>query len=128
MTRNYSSLEEAKKILSILLESDRSPPIPQSAAEISTNVHFTAQRDFPYLPIPFKETESIAALKAIEGGIASALAKLRYNLDSAPSLTINLEKATAFLFQAYLATVGGYGKLDPEVKPLLKGKKAQSPR
>lgn len=36
-------------------------------------------------------------------------------------VTIDLEKTTAFLFQAYLATVGVLGKFDPEVKKLLKG-------
>jgi hypothetical protein len=120
---SYSSLEEAKKILSNLLESDTSPSIPPQAAKISADVRFIAARDFPYLPIPFKETETIAALKAIEGGIANALASVRYGLSNPPSLTINLEKATAFLFQAYLATVGGHGKLDPQVKQLLKGKR-----
>jgi hypothetical protein len=118
----YSSLEEAKRILTLLLQqSDKSPPIPSKAAEISKNVRFTAERDFPYLPIPFKETETIAALKAIEAGIASAIASVRYELASPPCITINLAKATGFLFQAYLATVGGRGKLDPEVKSLLKG-------
>ena len=36
-------------------------------------------------------------------------------------VNVNLEKTTAFLCQAYLATVGGLGKLDPKVKTLLKG-------
>ncbi|TDZ41528.1 hypothetical protein CTRI78_v009569 [Colletotrichum trifolii] len=38
----------------------------------------------------------------------------------ARSINVGLDKSTAFLIQAYLATVGGFGKLDPEVKSLLK--------
>jgi len=121
----YSSLIEAKRILDILCELAALLSLPLKVVETCKDVLFTAERDFPYFPIPFKETETVAALKAIEGSIASALSSVRYGDQNPPRVTVNLEKATAFLFQAYLATVDGYGKLDPEVKSLLKGKYLQ---
>ena len=39
---------------------------PQAVGHLS-NVKFTAKRELPYFPIPLKETEVTAALKAIEG-------------------------------------------------------------
>ena len=117
----YSSLIEAKRILDILCELAALLSLPPKVVEICKDVLFTAERDFPYFPIPFKETETVAALKAVEGSVASALSSVRYGDPNPPRVTVNLEKATAFLFQAYLATVGGHGKLDPEVKLLLKG-------
>jgi hypothetical protein len=37
------------------------------------------------------------------------------------SINVDLERATAFLFSTYLATVGGMDKSNPKVKKLLKG-------
>jgi hypothetical protein len=120
-SRKYSSIEETKRILGIVLSSADLLSLPSGVIAISSNVLFTTERDYPYFPIPFKETETAAALKALEGSLASILSVVRYGWSSPPLVTINLEKVTAFLFQAYLATVGGYGKLDARVKSFLKG-------
>jgi hypothetical protein len=117
----YSSRAETKRIFDHLCASSFTFPLPPDVVLTSRQVHITANRDFPYFPIPFKETETTAALKAVEGCLASVLSTLRYGFASPPRVIVSLEKTTAFLFQAYLATVGGFGKLDPEVKPLLKG-------
>lgn len=123
---SYSSVEETKDIFESLftyfLGDDVS--LPAEILDLKGNVHFKAQRDFPYFPVPFKETETAAALKGIEGCLAAALMDLREGGQRKNrQVTIDLEKATAFLFQAYLATVGGLGKLDPSVKTLLKGER-----
>jgi hypothetical protein len=116
----YSSVQEAKRIVALLLELVSLPP--EIVSSLEHNVSFTSSRDFPYFPIPFKETELAAALKAIEGSVASALAGLQDESAKDLRITVNLERTTAFLFQAYLATVGGQGKLDRGVKQYLKGK------
>jgi hypothetical protein len=103
-----------------LYPNDTKALVPQVHEQLR-NVYFTATRDYPYFPIPFKETETASALKAIEGITAAALATLKDGATThEPAVTVDLEKTTAFLFQTYLATVGGLGKLDPQVKSLLK--------
>jgi hypothetical protein len=119
--RDYSSLEETKRIFDYLCSLDYEPSSPGAIQEIRKNVEFFASRDAPYFPIPFKETEVTSALKGIEGSLASALWDTRGKGEASHKVNISLEKATAFLFQAYIANVGGYGKLDPEAKKFLKG-------
>ncbi|KAF9878661.1 caib baif family enzyme [Colletotrichum karsti] len=112
----YSAVAETRRILDFVLSSVE---VPSEAERISKNVSFTSSRNSPYFPIPFKETELASALKAIEGGVAGALAATKYG-DGQRRVTVSLEKSTAFLIQAYLATVGGFGKLDREAKKFLK--------
>jgi hypothetical protein len=120
----YSSIEETKAIFELLfsLYPDDVISLPPEIRELRNNVRFKSARDSPYFPVPFKETETGAALKAIEGSLAAALADLKAGGQrSDRNVTIDLEKTTAFLFQAYLATVDGLEKLDPAVKAKLKG-------
>ncbi|OAQ98069.1 hypothetical protein LLEC1_02310 [Akanthomyces lecanii] len=117
----YSSKEETMRILQYLLGIFDPISLPIEVASRQAKVHFTAERDQPYFPIPFKETETTAALKAIEGTVAALLAETDGNENAKNAqVHVSLEKTTAFLFQAYLARVGGLGKLDKEVKALLK--------
>ena len=124
MDSSYSSIAESQKILGqicdqFLIDTDS---LPVEIRQKRSNVHFKAEHDFPYFPIPLKETETAAALKAIEGSIVALLADIKNGSTATErQVDVDLEKTTAFLFQAYLATVGGLGKLDPAVKNLLKG-------
>jgi hypothetical protein len=96
--------------------------LPQESIPHIKRVDFsTANTGSPYFPSPLKQTEAISALKAVEAGVASSVADLK---DGAASRSINvdLERATAFLFSTYLATVGGMDKSNPKVKKLLKGR------
>ncbi|KAK2768869.1 hypothetical protein FQN54_000729 [Arachnomyces sp. PD_36] len=123
MAGPYSSVKEAETIFDLLfgLYTNDCISLPPEVRKQKDNVHFKAHRDFPYFPIPFKETETAAALKGIEGLLAAALADLREgDQQTRRRLQIDLEKTTAFLFQAYLATVAGLGKLDADVKKMLK--------
>ncbi|CAK7206203.1 hypothetical protein SEUCBS139899_008990 [Sporothrix eucalyptigena] len=117
----YSSLEETRRVLSLILNLVTLPKDVETTVQTQTT--FTADVDFPYFPIPFKESETAAALKAIEASFAVALQNTKYNGHQQPrsgQIVINHEKTTAFLFQAYLAKVGAFGKLDREVKKYLK--------
>ncbi|KAH0530224.1 hypothetical protein TsFJ059_004875 [Trichoderma semiorbis] len=117
----YSSKKETLTILQYLCNQFDPISLPAGVASRAAYVQFVAERDQPYFPIPFKETETTAALKAIEASVASLLADTRQE-GQVPErrILIDLEKTTAFLFQAYLARVGGYGKLDKGVKSMLK--------
>lgn len=125
-TQQYSSIAESKSIYNTLLQAfkDDQLSLPDLVASKRENVHFTGSHDKPYFPIPFKETETTAALKAIEGTVASLLEDEKSGrLDR--RIEVNQEKTTAFLFQAYLARVGGLGKLDKDVRKLLKGERGR---
>jgi len=117
---HYSMLEETRKSLGVLLQLAKSQ-IPQECRQLITDVQFhTANTGSPYFPCPFKETEATSALKAVEAGIAVSIANLQYGEQNRKA-TVDLERASAFLFSAYLSTVGGMNKQHPKVKSLLKG-------
>ncbi|KAF0644621.1 hypothetical protein FPSE5266_01868 [Fusarium pseudograminearum] len=116
----YSSVEESKRIFNYLCDQFDETALPAGVKELRDSIEFTSSRDAPYFPIPFKETETTAALKAVEGAVACLLAGSAAGESQTRKMNINLEKTTAFLCQAYMAKVGGLGKLDPGVKALLK--------
>jgi len=116
----YSSIAETsniRKILGTIFNDNVS--LPDEVKKRSEDVKLTGTRDKPYFPIPFKETETTAALKAIEGSAAALLAESKDG-HRERAVTVDQEKTTAFLFQAYLARVGGLGKLDKNVRKFLK--------
>ncbi|KAF4961519.1 hypothetical protein FGADI_143 [Fusarium gaditjirri] len=117
---DYSSVEESKRIFDYLCDQFDEVAFPAAVKELKGNIEFTSTRDAPYFPIPFKETETTAALKAVEAAVASLLAKTVEGESQPKKINVDLEKTTAFLCQAYMAKVGGLGKLDPGVKALLK--------
>lgn len=120
-TELYSLLDGTKSALEQLLEKAKDN-LPQEALPHIQRIHFsTANTGSPYFPSPLKQTEAITALKAVEAGIASAIADLKDG-PTARSIDVDLERATAFLFSTYLATVGGMDKAHPKVKKLLKGR------
>ncbi|KAI1875880.1 uncharacterized protein JN550_002166 [Neoarthrinium moseri] len=120
MEPHYSSTAESQRIFDLLCGLFDDVALPRAVQDVKADIQFTADRDLPYFPIPFKETETTAALKAIEGSVAALLAKTKDAGQGNRKITVNLEKTSAFLFQAYLAKVGGLGKLDKEVRALLK--------
>ncbi|KAI9148312.1 Succinyl-CoA--L-malate CoA-transferase beta subunit [Paramyrothecium foliicola] len=119
-SQTYSSRLEASRIFDLLGTSVDSIALPREVIAQKANVKFTSKRDLPYFPIPLKETETTAALKAIEGSLAALLAGTKDEAPRQRRVHVDLEKTTAFLFQAYLARVGGLGKLDKNVRSLLK--------
>lgn len=118
----YSPVREAQRIFHLLCDQGDQLGLPPVIRDIAYHVKIVSDHDRVYFPIPLKETETASALKAVEGSVACALADLKYG--SKPrEVKVELEQATCFLFQAYLATVDGLGKLDKGVKAKLKGMK-----
>ena len=121
--QRYSQTEEARRIVE-LIASRPELRLPDAIIKQPSTVNFsclTPNDETAYFPIPFKEVETTSALKAIEASIAAQLAALRYGDTTPRKIDIKLEKVACFLFQSYLATVGGYGKLDPRAKAMIKG-------
>ncbi|KAK9449464.1 CoA-transferase family III domain-containing protein [Limtongia smithiae] len=113
----YSLLATTRTIFDGLIAD---PAIPIPAAARAKAAVFDS---LPILPCVFKECETVAALKGVEGAVAAAIAEDRYGADDAAvrndAVSIDLQHATMFLFMAYLASVDGYTKLQPEVKKKL---------
>ncbi|KAJ4304600.1 hypothetical protein N0V90_000126 [Kalmusia sp. IMI 367209] len=94
--------------------------LPEECLAHVSHVHFsTANTGNPYFPSPLKQTEAISALKAVEAGVAASIADLGSNAQER-RINVDLERASAFLFSTYLATVGGMDKAHPKVKKYLK--------
>lgn len=118
----YSPVLETSRIFSKLCEQSEQLNLPPEVAANKHCVSFSSSHNEIYFPIPFKETETLAALKGVEGSVAAALADLRFGHGARPrSVEVSLEGATAFGCQAYMAKVDGLSKLDPGVKAKLKG-------
>ena len=95
--------------------------LPDESLPHIAKVNFsTANTGSPYFPSPLKQTEAISALKAVEAGVASTIADLADGSGNR-HINVDLERASAFLFSTYLATVGGLDKSNPKAKKLLKG-------
>jgi hypothetical protein len=120
----YSPVLETSRIFSDLCEQSERLGLPTEVVANKDRVSFSTSHNEIYFPIPFKETETLAALKGVEGSVAAAIADLRFGRNANPrGVQVSLEGATAFGCQAYMAKVDGLSKLDPNVKSKLKGKR-----
>ncbi|KAK4926241.1 hypothetical protein LTR28_012158, partial [Elasticomyces elasticus] len=115
----YSPRVEAESIFDLLCSLMEELNLPRSVGALAKNVKFISEKNMIYFPIPFKETETAAALKGVEALVATALANLKYG-ESSHKIEINLEHTTCFLFQTYLSTLDGLGKYDADIKAKLK--------
>ncbi|KAJ5309687.1 uncharacterized protein N7443_002148 [Penicillium atrosanguineum] len=117
----YSPVLETSRIFSDLCEQSERLGLPSQVLANKDRVSFSTSHNEIYFPIPFKETETLAALKGIEGSVAAAIADLRFGQNAQPrGVQVSLEGATAFGCQAYMAKLDGLSKLDPNVKSRLK--------
>src|SRR5271163_1675780 len=94
----YSPTREAEQIFNRLSEQADQIGLPSTFADIKHNVVFESDFDRVCFPIPFKESETASALKGLEGAVACSLADLKCGRQDR-KIKVNLEKATAFLFQ-----------------------------
>lgn len=115
-TQHYKPTQEARRILD-QITSNHDLQIGNIKFD---NIIFKSRSENIYFPIPFKETETSAALKAIEAGLVAELSRIRYGTSSSPQITIHLEKVACFLFATYIASIDGFRKLDPKAKTRLK--------
>jgi hypothetical protein len=120
LEERYSPVDEAERIFHSLCASSAELGLPSTLQDIESSVNIHSDFNRIYFPIPFKETETAAALKALEGSVACALADLKWG-SKKREVDVDLERATCFLFQAYLATVDSLRKYDTGVKSKLKG-------
>lgn len=119
----YSVLEGSKKATKALQDLVADQLLPEFAEHLK-DVTLTTATDGTqiYFPCPFKETEATVALKSVEASVVAALANLRYpNGERTRKIEVDLEQTATFLFSTYIATIGGLGKQDPNVKAKLKG-------
>ncbi|KAF2432134.1 alpha-methylacyl-CoA racemase [Tothia fuscella] len=115
----YNIAEETRNAVNSLLKVAKCQ-IPQECRQAILDVKFTSTNTgTPIFPCPFKETEAVGALKAVEAGIALSIANLSLEARERKA-TVDLERASAFLFSTYLATIGGYDKASTQSKALLK--------
>lgn len=117
----YSPKVETKRIFNLLYKLKDKLNLPGNLGELAETLEFTSEKDTIYFPIPFKETETTAALKGVEALVVTALANLKYQ-EQSRKIEISLEQTTCFLFQTYLSTIDGLGKYDTGIKAKLKGK------
>ncbi|KAJ5084625.1 CoA-transferase family III [Penicillium alfredii] len=117
----YSPILETSRIFSELCDQSERLNLPPEVQASKDRVSFSTSHNEIYFPIPFKESETLAALKGVEGSVAAAIADLRFGRGASPrSVQVSLEGATAFGCQAYMAKVDGLSKLDSAVKAKLK--------
>lgn len=115
----YDVLGTAKDIFRSVI-TDPKTLVPKEARDLANHVTFEgiSSPEELELACPFKQCETISALKAVEASVANALGKLRYGFEQ--DVKIDLTHATLFLLMAYVASVDGMTKLDPKVKQKLK--------
>ncbi|PYH70394.1 CAIB/BAIF family enzyme [Aspergillus vadensis CBS 113365] len=115
----YRPSEEARRIFDLLRQNSERLGLPVDM--LTSQVQFHSDSETIYYPIPFKVTETLAALKGIEGALAALIADLQSGTKPHErKTTINLERATLFGFQALATKINGYSGSDPEVKRYLK--------
>jgi len=135
MTTPYSPLDETHRIFNNILTQFNVLNLRKEITALAQNVHFVSSHNKVYFPIPLKETETTAAFKGLEGCVAAALAGLKEEQlvngekngvngtveKREMKITVDLEKATVFLFQTYISTIDGLGKLDKRSRSKLNG-------
>ncbi|PWY65978.1 CAIB/BAIF family enzyme [Aspergillus heteromorphus CBS 117.55] len=119
-SKMYYPSKETGRIFDFLWQNSTSLDLPSQIC--IENVRFSTGSEQIYYPVPFKVTETLAALKGTEGALAAAFADLRFGRGcGSREVRINLERATLFGFQALVTKVNGHGRTDPEVNGHLKG-------
>ncbi|KAF2712838.1 alpha-methylacyl-CoA racemase [Pleomassaria siparia CBS 279.74] len=117
---DYTLLQGTRTALQHLLKRAEGQLPPESLPHIARTGFSTANNSgSPYFPSPLKQTEAISAIKVIEAGVAAAIADVTLG-EEERAINVDLERASAYLFSAYLATVGGMDKAHPHVKRMLK--------
>lgn len=116
----YDVIAESRTVFSALL-SDPKLCLPHAISSQAANVNIYGVGGQPTIPTPWRETEAITAVKALEASVVLAIAKLRPTpAAEAPTAAIDTDHATLSLFMSYLSTVHGFGKWDKHSLPYLK--------
>ena len=115
----YDTVAETRNVFSALLNDSKLalPPAIQKQAH-SVTIHGHGGQ--PTIPTPWRETEAMTAMKALEACVVLAIAKARYPQIQAQSASVETDHATLALFMSYLSTINGYNKWDKRSVPHLK--------
>lgn len=70
---SYSPVKEAGRIFSLLCDQAERLNLPEEVVAGQDAVSFNSSHDQVYFPIPFKETETLAALKGVEGSVSATV-------------------------------------------------------
>lgn len=113
----YSVNRIATDIYQTLLDDHKLPLQPQVREE-QNRTELVNDGQMPAIPSPFKATEAIAAVKALEGSVAAALANVRFSDSVKPTVDVfqatlalsihdvsEVEGSEPFVFGKKLATV-----------------------
>ena len=118
---NYSLKDGTASALSALLQRSRHGiPDPFIARARHVTFHSIEGDGRISTPCPFKETEAVSALKAVEAAALATIADLKYGTEKR-SITVDFERAACFLFAAYICEIDGMNKAHPNVKSKLIG-------
>ncbi|KAH7328544.1 CoA-transferase family III [Stachybotrys elegans] len=95
--------------------------LPEEYLGFQSGVSFTTSPGFaddvPLFPCPLKEQEATAAIRALEGMVASTIAQLRYGCDARDSqIRVDVTKAACSLMSSYMTTLDDLTKSDPEIR------------
>lgn len=125
----YSVVEGSSEALGKLLEACGGV-LPGEFTRHRAAVAFTSASSSSeggvFFPSPLKEQDAIAAIKGLEACAAAAIADLRLGgggdggrVDR--QIVVDLDKAACFLMSAYLTTIDGKDKGNPEARKKIKG-------
>ncbi|KAI0145698.1 CAIB/BAIF family enzyme [Hypoxylon sp. NC0597] len=117
LPRVHSVSEGAKDAFNHLWESTKTE-LPMAFLKYFEQVLFlkySRTGDTVCFPCPLREQETVAALKALEGCAAAAIADIR---GTAPkrAISVTLERVTSFLMSTYITNIDGLDKCNPKTK------------
>lgn len=101
----YSVPAVAREIFEQLLADERLN-LPQAVKDAAPNVTFEGS-DLPFLCVPFKFAEGIAAVKGLEAAFAIAIGQERFGKTA--HAVVNTDHAALFTFSGFTASVDGLG-------------------
>jgi hypothetical protein len=113
---SYNIHDEAARIFKEELIADPTLELPQSIKEAAQKVQFNGGDGRPFVPTPFKMTESSAVLNGLVSAAASAVASDRYGI-AYQDIEVNTDIATLFLESVSLPTIDDKPfNADPQMK------------
>jgi hypothetical protein len=103
---SYNLNDEASRIFRDVLVADPALNLSPSIKAAAQKVTFNGGDGRPFVPTPFKMTESSAVLNGLVSAAASAVAADRYDIDY-QDIEVNTDIATLFLESVALPTIDG---------------------
>lgn len=101
---SYTIQDESRKILHEKLLSEPTLNILKPIRDAADKIKFVGGRSKPFVPTPFKMTESSAALHALVAAATSAIVSDRYKIDL-QDIEVDTDLATLFLESVMLGLI-----------------------